>query len=46
MALAAIPPPEAASAAIFEAKVVGGSVFFGLLGWIVFKRYQAKRRPE
>jgi glutamate:GABA antiporter len=43
---AAIPPPEAASAAIFEAKVVGGSVFFALLGWIVFKRYQAKRQPQ
>jgi amino acid transporter len=45
IALAAIPPHEAASAAIFEAKVVGGSVFFALLGWMVFKRYQAKRRP-
>jgi len=46
IAFAAIPPPEAASVAIFEAKVVGGSVFFGLLGWIVFKRYQAKRQPN
>src|SRR5580658_8524650 len=45
IALAAIPPHEAASPAIFEAKVVGGSVFFALLGWMVFKRYQAKRRP-
>lgn len=43
MALAAIPPPEAASAALFEAKVVGGSVFFALLGWTVFKRYEAMR---
>jgi hypothetical protein len=43
---AAIPPPEASSTAIFEAKVVGGSVFFGLLGWIVFQRYQAKRQPK
>jgi hypothetical protein len=41
---AAVPPQEAASAAIFEFKVVGGSVFFGLLGWIVFKRYEALRR--
>jgi glutamate:GABA antiporter len=40
---AAFPPHEAASAAIFEAKVMGGSVFFGLLGWIVFKRYEAIR---
>jgi amino acid transporter len=45
IAFAAIPPPEAASAALFEAKVVGGSVFFALLGWIVFKRYQAQRQP-
>jgi glutamate:GABA antiporter len=42
IAFAAIPPPEAASAAMFEAKVVGGSVFFGLLGWIAFKRYEAQ----
>jgi hypothetical protein len=45
IALAAVPPHEAASAAIFEAKVVGGSLFLALLGWIVFKRYQAKRHP-
>jgi amino acid transporter len=42
IALAAVPPHEAASAALFEAKVVGGSLFLALLGWIVFKRYQAK----
>jgi amino acid transporter len=45
IAFAAIPPHEAASTAIFEAKVVGGSVFFALLGWIVFKRYEATRNP-
>ncbi|MGP0072607.1 MAG: APC family permease [Bryobacteraceae bacterium] len=44
IALAAIPPQEAASAAIFEIKVVGGSLVFGLLGWAVFKRYEAIRR--
>ncbi len=43
IALSAVPPPEAASAVIFEIKVVGGSVFFMLLGWLVFKRYEAKR---
>jgi amino acid transporter len=43
IALAAIPPSEAASAALFEAKVVGGSVFFALFGWILFKRYAAMR---
>ncbi|MDQ2844260.1 MAG: hypothetical protein M3Y72_25110, partial [Acidobacteriota bacterium] len=43
IALSALPPPEAASVATFEAKVVGGSVFFALLGWLLFKRYEAKR---
>src|SRR3984885_4130778 len=41
--LAAVPPHEAGSAVLFEAKVVGGSVFFVLLGWIVFKRYEKIR---
>jgi amino acid transporter len=41
--LAAFPPQEAASAVIFEVKVVGGSLFFALLGWMVFKRYQSVR---
>jgi amino acid transporter len=40
---AAVPPHETASAVIFELKVVGGSAFFAVLGWIVFKRYQAER---
>jgi hypothetical protein len=44
IAFAATPPPEAASAAIFEAKVVGGSVCFALLGWMVFKRYVRGRQ--
>jgi len=42
--LAAVPPHETGSAAIFEAKVVGGSVLFAVAGWIVFKRYQAIRQ--
>ncbi len=41
--LSAVPPPEAASVAVFEIKVVGGSVFIALLGLLVFKRYEAKR---
>lgn len=41
IAFAAVPPQEAASAVLFEAKVVGGSAFFALLGWMVFKRYEA-----
>jgi glutamate:GABA antiporter len=44
IAFAAVPPHEAVSTAIFEAKVVGGSVFFAVLGWIVFKRYEAIRQ--
>jgi glutamate:GABA antiporter len=44
IAFAAVPPHEAGSASIFEVKVVGGSLFFALLGWIVFKRYQGIRR--
>jgi amino acid transporter len=43
--LSTLPPPEAASVAVFEIKVVGGSVLFALLGWVVFKRYEAKRSP-
>jgi amino acid transporter len=42
--LAAIPPYEAASAVVFEAKVVGGSLFFALLGWLVFRRYEGLRQ--
>jgi glutamate:GABA antiporter len=40
----AVPPAESASAAIFELKVVGGCVALALLGWLVFKRYEAKRQ--
>jgi glutamate:GABA antiporter len=43
MVLAAIPPQDTVSGAIFEVKVLGGSLFFALLGWVVFKRYQALR---
>jgi len=41
--LAAVPPDESGSAAVFEAKVLGGSVFFAALGWIVFRRYEDAR---
>jgi amino acid transporter len=44
--LAAFPPQEAASALMFEVKVVGGSLFFALLGWMVFKRYQGLRQAR
>lgn len=46
IAFAAIPPQEAGSATVFEVKVLGGSVFLALLGWIVFKRNQAIRRTS
>jgi amino acid transporter len=46
IALAAVPPHEAVSATIFEVKVVGGTVFFAIAGWLLFKRYQARRCLE
>jgi amino acid transporter len=39
----AVPPAEAESVAIFELKVVGGCIVLALIGWLVFKRYEAKR---
>jgi amino acid transporter len=44
IAFAAIPPQEASSTAMFELKVVGGSLFLAAAGWMVFKRYEAARR--
>jgi amino acid transporter len=41
--LSALPPPEVSSTWAFEAKVLGGSLLFILLGWILFKRYQRQR---
>jgi amino acid transporter len=46
IALAAFPPRETLSAALFEAKVTGGSVLFALFGWILFKRYEATRQDQ
>ncbi len=42
--LSIVPPPEVSSVAIFEVKVIGGSVLFAVLGWIIFKRYESRRR--
>jgi glutamate:GABA antiporter len=42
IALSLWPPPDVASVTLFEAKVVGGSVFFAVLGLLVFKRYETK----
>jgi amino acid transporter len=44
IALAMVPPQEARSPAIFEIKIVGGSVVFALLGWAVFRRYRGRLR--
>jgi glutamate:GABA antiporter len=41
--LSALPPPEVASAAVFEAKVVGGSILIPALGWLIFRRYKLKQ---
>jgi len=46
IALAALPPADAGSATAFEMKVIGGSVFFAVLGALVFKRYEALRSRE
>jgi amino acid transporter len=46
IAFAALPPDETASTAMFEAKVVGGSALLAVLGWIVFKRYEATRSGD
>ena len=46
MALAAVPPQESGSAVMFELKVLGGTIVFALLGWILFKRYETIRRLD
>lgn len=43
IALCFLPPPEAASATIFEIKVIGGSLLFAALGWVLFQRYEGRR---
>lgn len=43
IALSVLPPPEAASTALFETKVVGGSLLLAALGWRIFMRYEAQR---
>ncbi len=42
IALSALPPADTASTLVFELKVVGGSVFFGVLGWLLFRRYEIR----
>lgn len=41
--LSIVPPPEVSSVLAFELKVIGGSALFAALGWIIFKRYEARR---
>ena len=38
LALSVIPPPDVVSWPVFEAKVLGGSVLLGGLGWLIFSR--------
>jgi hypothetical protein len=42
IALSLAPPPEAASAPLFELKVVGGCVLFVVAGWLVFRNYRER----
>ena len=39
-----LPPPEVLSTAVFEVKVIGGSMMLVALGWFVFSRYKLKQR--
>lgn len=41
--LSAVPPPEAASVGLFEAKILGGTFLIALAGWLIFRRYRAQR---
>jgi amino acid transporter len=41
--LSAVPPAESGSVIVFEIKIVGGMLLFGLLGWAVFRRYETRR---
>jgi glutamate:GABA antiporter len=40
--LSALPPPDVSSTAIFEAKVIGGSLLTLGLGWSLFRRYRVR----
>ena len=40
LALSLIPPPEVVSWQIFEAKVLGGCLVLGGLGWLIFVRHR------
>lgn len=41
--LSIVPPPEVSTVLAFELKVIGGSAIFAALGWLIFKRYEARR---
>lgn len=43
IALCFLPPPETASVPVFEVKIVGGTVLLAALGWVIFRRYEARR---
>jgi amino acid transporter len=44
--LSGLPPAEASSGVVFEVKVVGGSLVFAVVGWMLFRRYEARRVKE
>ncbi len=44
--LSGLPPAEASSGVVFEVKVVGGSLVFAVVGWMLFRRYEARRVNE
>ena len=39
----ALPPPEVSSVAVFETKVLGGTVVFALAGLMLFRRFERQR---
>lgn len=41
--ISALPAAESGSAIVFEIKVLGGTLLFGVLGWAVFRRYETRR---
>ena len=44
LVLSIVPPPEAASPAVFELKVIGGTVLFVLAGCLVFRHYRGRHQ--
>jgi hypothetical protein len=43
IALSTLPPPDVASGAIFELKILGGCLLVAITGWMVFRHHQLQR---